>query len=95
MKATLKKYETVFRSELLKELPLKRPVDRNIETEARAKPPQRPLFQLSLAESVDYKQSFQHLLKNGKVRLRKSPFGAPLFFVRDKKYKPLRGLIDY
>ena len=45
----LKKYESVFRSELPQGLPPKRSIDHEIETEKGAKPPKRSLFQLSPA----------------------------------------------
>ena len=36
----------------------------------------------------------QELLGKGKIRTRKSPYGAPLFFVKEKD-KPLRGVVEY
>ncbi len=40
------------------------------------------------------KSYVQELLDNGKIRPSKSPYGAPLFFVKEKD-KPFRGVVDY
>ena len=40
------------------------------------------------------KDYVKELLEKGKIRLSKSPYGAPLFFVKEKD-KPLRGVVDY
>lgn len=69
-------------------------MDHNIEIEEGTKPHHRLLFQLSPAELVACKEYVQDLLRKGKIRPSKSPFGAQLFFVKDKN-KPLRGVVDY
>ena len=40
------------------------------------------------------KDYVQELLDKGKIRPSKSPYGSPLFFVKEKG-KPLRGIVDY
>ena len=40
------------------------------------------------------KEYVEDLMKKGKIRTSKSPYGAPLFFVKEKN-KPLRGVVDY
>lgn len=94
MQSLLKEYSDVFRSELPDGLPPKRSVDHAIETENGAKPPHRSLYQLSPAELQAAKEYVVDLMKKGKIRPSKSPYGAPLFFVKDGD-KPLRGVVDY
>ena len=52
------------------------------------------LFQLSPAELAAAKEYIQDLLKKGEIRPSKSPYGASLFFVKEKG-KSLRGFVDY
>jgi hypothetical protein len=94
MKRLLEKYKDVFRTDLPKGLPPKRSVDHAIETEPDKKPPHRPLYQLSPAELRAAKEYIVDLLNQGTIRSSKSPYGAPLFFVKDGD-KPLRGVVDY
>jgi hypothetical protein len=76
------------------ELPPKRSVDLAIETEHGAKPSYRSLYQLSTAELQEAKENVVDLKMKGTIRPNKSPYGAPLFFVKDGD-KPLRGVVDY
>ena len=89
----IEKYREVFRDELPDGLPPIRTVDHEIEVEKDSKPPLRPLFQLSPAELKAAKEYVEGLLKKGKIRPSKSPYGAPLFFVKEKD--KLRGVVDY
>lgn len=79
----LKEYKVVFKSELPPGLPPKRSVEHTIEIEDGSKPPHRPLYQLSPAELEAAKEYVEDLLKKGKIRRSKSPYGAPLFFVKE------------
>ncbi len=65
-----------------------------IETEKEAKPPHRTLYQVSPVELKAMNGYVQNLLKSGKIKPSKSPYGAPLFFVKEKGNK-LRGVVDY
>ena len=94
LKKVLQKFEEVFQSELPAGLPPKREVDHEIETEKDAKPPHRSLYQLSPVELKATKEYVEDLMKKGKIRPSKSPYGAPLFFVKENG-KPLRGVVDY
>ena len=89
----LKKYASVFRSELPEGLPPVRSVDHEIDVESGARPPHRSLYQLSPAELAAAKEYIEDLLKKGKIRRSKSPYGAPLFFVKEPD--KLRGVVDY
>lgn len=89
----LQRFAHVFRNDLPARLPPERVVDHRIETQDGEKPPHRPLFQLSPAELLATKEYITDLLRKGKIRPSKSPYGAPLFFVKQKG--SLRGVIDY
>ena len=69
-------------------------MDHHIEVDNDQKPPYRPLFQLSPAELSATKQYIVEMIENEKIRPSKSPYGAPLFFVKEKENK-LRAVIDY
>ena len=94
LRALLEKYKELFRDQLPKGLPPKRSVDHEIETSIESKPPHRPLYHLSPVELKATKEYVEDLLKKGKIRPSKSPYGAPLFFVKEKD-KKLRGVVDY
>lgn len=65
-------------------LPPKRDVDHRIEVDPNSTPPRRGMFQLSPAELLATKEYIEDLLRKGKIRPSKSPYGAPLFFVKQK-----------
>ena len=94
LRRILEKYQDVLQDKLPPGLPPERSVDHAIEVEDGAKPPHRPLYQLSPAELKAAKDYVIELLNNGKIRPSKSPYGAPLFFVKEKNNK-LRGVVDY
>ena len=94
LRALLNEFEDVFQEELPPGLPPKREVDHEIVTIEGSKPPHRPLYQLSPVELSAMKDYVQKLLDTGKIRPSKSPYGAPLFFVKEKG-KELRGVVDY
>lgn len=92
--ATLEaEFSMVFQDELPDGLPPRREVDHKIEILPYSKPPHRGIFQLSSAELLATKDYVTKLLKKGKIRPSKSPYGAPLFFVKQKDQ--LRGVVDY
>ncbi len=94
LRKMLKKYGSVFREELPSVLPPERAIDHEIEADKDAKPPHRPLYQLSPIELKAMKIYVLELLDNGKIRPSKSPYGALLFLVKEKD-KPLPGVVDY
>jgi hypothetical protein len=69
-------------------------VDDLIETGQGAKPPHRPLYQLSTTELHAAKEYVVDLMHKRKMRQSNSPYGSPLFFVEDGN-KPFRGFVDY
>ena len=76
-------YRDVFSDEL-SGLPPKRAVDHKIELTPGSTPPSRPAFRLSATELVELKTQLEELLKAGFIRPSKSPFGAPILFVKKK-----------
>lgn len=77
---------SVLTEELLEGLPPERNVDQKIEIEPGSTPPHRGIFQLSPAEFLDTKEYITDLLRKNKIRSKKSPNGAPPFFVKRKGY---------
>lgn len=90
----LSKYQDVFPEELPKELPPSRSVDHKIELLPGSTPPSRPTYQLSLAEMDELKRQINDLLSRGFIQPSKSPYGAPVLFVK-KKEGDLRMCVDY
>lgn len=87
-------FSDVFRSNLPSGLPPKKSMDHAIETEPDAKIPNRRLFKLSPDELRATREYIRENLENGRIRLSRSPYGAPLFFAKQTG-KPLRGVVDY
>lgn len=83
----------MFRYELASELPPVRNEVHKTKIEKGAKPPRRLLYQLSPAELEAAKEYVEDLPNKGKIHKSKSPFRAPLFFV--KKNKCLRDVVNY
>ena len=90
----LEKYKSVFPDDLPKTLPPSRAVDHKIEIIPGSVPPSRPTYPLSLAEMDELKKQLDDLLLHGFIRPSKSPYGAPVLFVR-KKEGDLRMCVDY
>ena len=90
----LAKYRHVFPDELPAGLPPSREVDHRIELVPGAVPPSRPTFRLSDFELGELKKQLEELVKAGFIQPSKSPFGAPILFVK-KKDGTMRMCIDY
>ena len=90
----LKTYRDLLPDELPPGLPPAREVDHKIELVAGSSPPSRPTIRLSASELDELKQQLTELLKAGFIRPSKSPFGAPILFVK-KKDGSMRMCIDY
>ncbi len=63
-----------------------------MESDKDAKPTHRPLYQLSPIELKAMKPYVQELCDSGKIRPINSPYGAPLFLVKEKD-RSLRSLV--
>jgi hypothetical protein len=90
----LAKFRHVFPDELPAGLPPTREVDHKIELVPGAVPPSRPTFRLSESELIELKKQLDELVKAGFIRPSKSPFGAPILFVK-KKDGTMRMCVDY
>jgi hypothetical protein len=87
-------FKDVFPDDLPAGLPPSREVDHRIELIPGAVPPSRPTFRLSEKELVELKKQLEELTKSGFIQPSKSPFGAPILFVK-KKDGTMRMCVDY
>ena len=87
-------YRDVFPSELPPGLPPQREIDHKIDLVPGAVPPSRPTYRMSGIELAELKQQLEELSMSGFIRPSKSPFGAPILFVK-KKDGTMRMCIDY
>jgi hypothetical protein len=94
MQELLSQYQDVFPDDLPKDLPPSRNVDHHIDVLPGSLPPSRPTYQLSLAEMDELRRQLDDLLDRGFIRPSKSPYGAPVLFVR-KKEGDMRMCVDY
>ena len=94
IKPLLQEFADVFPEELPPELPPKRNLDHRIELEEGSRPPWRPIYRMSPLELDAMRKELDKLLKNGSIEPSKSPYGAPVIFIK-KKNGDLRMCIDY
>jgi hypothetical protein len=87
-------FRDVFPEELPAGLPPSREVDHRIELVPGSTPPSRPTIRLSASEMDELKKQLEELVKSGFIQPSKSPFGAPILFVK-KKDGTMRMCIDY
>ena len=92
--ALLEEYKDVFPSELPSVLPPKRPTDHHIEVLPGSSPPSRPPYRLSKPLLDELQQHIVALLEKGLIEPSRSPFGAPVFFVK-KADATLRMVCDW
>ena len=92
--STLKEFSDVFPSELPEGLPPRRDIDHKIELIPGSAPTNRPTYRMSPTELDELKKQLDELIKAGFIQPSKSPFGAPILFVK-KKDGTMRMCIDY
>ncbi len=90
----LKEFSDVFPEQLPAGLPPEREVDHHIELEAGSQPVARPTYRMSAAELDELKKQLDELLEQQFIQPSKSPFGAPILFVK-KKDGSTRMCVDY
>src|SRR3954462_2691510 len=90
----LQEFEDVFPEELPLELPPERHLTHRIELEPGSPPPWRPLYRASPMELEAMRKELDKLLANGAIQPSRSPYGAPVVFIK-KKDGELRMCIDY
>ena len=92
LKNLLEKHKSVFAP--IKGLPPDRGVGHTIPLQADQKPPFRSPYRLSPLETAEVEKQVRELLRSGLIEPSKSPYGAPVLFVK-KKDGTLRMCVDY
>ena len=90
----LQKHDQILTKELPVQLPPFREVNHEIDVESGSIPPSRPPFRLSQPELDELYHQMDQMLQRGFLRPSKSPYGAPVFFVR-KADGTLRMVCDW
>src|SRR6202048_1493023 len=90
----ISEFKNVFPDDLPSGLPPKREIDHRIELEPGQNPPSRPTYRMSQPEMDELKKQLSELMDKGYVQESKSPYGAPVLFVK-KKDGTMRMCIDY
>jgi hypothetical protein len=90
----LKEYRDVFPPKLPHSLPPRRDIDHRIELEQSSVPASRGIYRMSPAELDELKLQLEELSSSGFIQPSKSPFGAPVLFVK-KKDGSMRMCVDY
>ena len=93
-KKLLAEFADVFPDDLPSGLPPKREVDHKIELEPGNAPPTKAPYRMSPLELDELKKQLAELSAKGFIQPSKSPFGAPVLFVK-KKDGSRRLCIDY
>ena len=90
----LKDFADLCPDELPNTLPPSRSVDREIKIEGGSKPPSRPAYRLSKPELDEMQKQLTEMMKRGFIEPSKSPYGAPVFFIK-KADGSLRMVCDW
>lgn len=77
--------DSFFGDELPDDLPPKREAYFEIKLKSDSPPPVCPVISLSNSELEELEKKLQVLLSKGLILPSSSPFGAPVFFVKNKK----------
>lgn len=94
MQSLLDEYQDVFPDDLPHGLPPIRGVEHKIDITPGSSPPAKGTIPLSPAELDELKKQLTTLTEHGFIRPSKSPYGAPVLFVK-KKSGELRMCVDY
>src|SRR5437016_1445374 len=94
LKHILNEYKDVFPDDLPIGLPPSREIDHRIELIPGSVPPSRATYKMSPKELDELKRQLQELTDHGFIQPSKSPYGAPVLFVK-KKDGSIRMCIDY
>ena len=84
VQSLVEEYSDIFPQELPKELPPERDILHRIELVPGQNPPSRPTYKLSYVEMEELKRQLKELLDVGYIQPSKSPYGAPVLFVKKK-----------
>ena len=77
-------FKDCFPDHLPARLPPFRAVNHEIDLEPGSSPPSRPAYRMSKPEVEELERQLQELLKNEFIQPSKSPYGAPVFFIKKK-----------
>ena len=93
-KQLITEFADVFPAGLPYTPPPQRDLDHSIELLPGSEPPSKPTYKLSYAETEELRKQLEELADHAFVRASKSPFGAPVLFVK-KKDGTKRLCVDY
>ena len=94
VKQTLSQFNDVFPPDLPNRLPPERDFDFKIDLYPDSSPPSRATYRMSPSELDELKKQLDDLIAHGFIRPSKSPYGAPVLFVK-KKDGTVRMCVDY
>ena len=90
----INEFKDVFPDDLPSGLPPRREVDHRIELVPGQQPTSRPTYRMSQPEMDELKKQLTESLAKGYIQESKSPYGAPVLFVK-KKDGTMRMCVDY
>lgn len=90
----LEEFHDCFPDQLPEGLPPERAINHEIEVESSSTPPSRPPFRLPKPQLDELQRQLEELLRLGYIQPSKSPYGAPVFFVK-KSDGSLRLVCDW
>ena len=88
-------FADVFSERLPKGLPPQRAIEHNIDLMPGSKPAARPAYKISFADQAEMKTQLADLLASGSVQPSRSPYAAPVLFVKKKGTTALRMCCDF
>lgn len=93
-KTILAEFSDVFPDQLPRELPPQRSIDHRIELAPGTVPISRPTYRMSYHELEELCRQLEELIACGYIQPSRSPYGAPVLFVK-KKDGSFRLCVDY
>lgn len=94
LSSVLEEFRDCIPDQLPEGLPPERAINHDIDVEPGATPPSRSPFRLPKPEMDELQRQLEELLRRGYIQPSKSPYGAPVFFVR-KSDGSLRLVCDW
>ncbi len=88
-------FADVFSERLPKGLPPRREIEHTIDLVPDSKPTARPAYKISFAEQAELKTQLADLLSSGSIQPSRSPYAAPVLFVKKKGTNALRMCCDF
>ncbi len=88
-------FADVFSDSLPKGIPPRRAIERSIDLVPGNKPAARPAYKIYFAEQAELKTQLADLLTRGSIQPSRSPYAAPVLFVKKKDTTALRMCCDF